>query len=313
MARKPAKNLSPDDQAKYDQLPVQLKQIVDLNKDFASKVAQIRQFYDIAMASAAGTSTTVGGGTAAPVFAPSAGTEQATTRFEPAIGLEAGRRVSLATNAPVAGTATRLAVDPMQELRGQTPSGFVPRYYERDADLLSRFTRDQIADIQAKLKQSGLLGNNYRLGVVDQATRNAWIDLLGEANRSNVDWNTALKTAAATPIGGETAALPPKVSNPEDIKQIVNQVSAKILGRSADPMIVDRIVKQFQASQVQTQTGLPVTGGRRVEPMDLQTRAEQTIRKMAGPEAEALRFAEFAQRALGFAGSGEGVPEMSAP
>lgn len=312
MARKPTKNLSPDDQAKYDQLPLELKKVVDLNTDFNSKVAQIRDLYDTMMAST-GATTTVGGGTAAPTFTPTTATEPPTARFEPAIGLEAGRRVDLATNIPIPGTTTRIAVDPMQELRGQTPSGFVPRYYERDADLLSRFTRDQIADIQAKLNKSGLLGSKYRLGVVDQATRNAWIDLLGEANRSNVDWNTALKTAAATPIGGKTASLPPKVSNPEDIKQIVNQVSAKILGRSADPMIVDRIVKQFQASQVQTQTGLPVTGGRRIEPMDLQTRAEQTIRKMAGPEAEALRFAEFAQRALGFAGSGEGVPEMSAP
>ena len=297
MARKPTKNLSPDDQAKYDQLPPELKKAVDLNKDFNSKVAQIRDLYDTLTAASAAT-TTVGGGTAAPTFTPTTEDEPPTARFESAIGLEAGRRVDLATNAPIAGTATRIAVDPMQELRGQTPSGFVPRYYERDADLLSRFTRDQIADIQAKLNKSGLLGSKYRLGVVDQATRNAWIDLLGEANRSNVDWNTALKTAAATPIGGKTA-LPPKVSNPEDIKQIVNQVSAKILGRSADPMIVDRIVKQFQASQVQTQTGLPVTGGRRVEPMDLTTLAQTKITKAAGPEADAYKAAQFIEKILG--------------
>jgi len=319
MARKPAKSLSPDDQAKYDQLPAQLKAMVDLNKDVASKSAQIQYLYDQMMQNTPPTAptagaTTIGGGTTVAPFTPS-GTTPTESRFEQALGIEGGRRVSLTTGTVLPGTTTRVAAGtatPMQELRGTAAPGFTPRYFERDADLITRFTRDQIADIQAKLKTSGLLGSKYRIGVVDDATRRAWVDLLGEANRSNVDWNTALRTAVATPIAG-SGKLPPKVSNPEDIKRIVDQVSAKILGRSADPMITDRIVRQFQQSQVQSQTGLPVAGGVRVEPMDLQTRAERTIRKLAGPEAEAMRFADFAQRAFGVAGSGAGVPETSVP
>jgi hypothetical protein len=314
MARKPAKSLSPDDQAKYDQLPPQLKQIVDQNTNMASKSAQIQQLYAL-VSQGTGTNTQIGGGSAAPTFAPGA-TQTYTDRFESAIGLEGGRRVDIKTGATVPGTITRIgagAATPMEELRGTPSAGFVPRYYERDADLITRFNRDQIADIQAQLNRSGLLGSKYRIGTVDDATRKAWVELLGEANRSNVDWKTALNIATASPIGGGQTKLPPKVSNPEDIKNVVNQVSAKILGRSADPALVDQIVRQFQASQVQSQTGLPMAGGRRVEPMDLQVRAEKAIRKAAGPEAEAMRFAQFAERAFGSAGSGAGVPETSVP
>jgi hypothetical protein len=308
MASKPRKNLSPDDQAKYDQLPPQLKQIVDQNTNMASKSAQIQQLFAL-VSQGAGTNTQIGGGSAAPTFNPSA-TQTYTDRFESAIGLEGGRRVDIASGATIPGTTTRVGtvVTPY----GASP-GFAPRYFERDADLIARFSRDQIADIQAKLNKSGLLGSKYRIGVIDDATRKAWVELLGEANRSNVDWNTALSTATASPIGGGTGALPPRVSNPEDIKKIVQQVSSKILGRSADQNVVDQIVRQFQASQVQSQTGLPMSGGRRVEPMDLQNLAEQKIRRAAGPEANAFRFAQFAERVFGAAGSGTGVPETSMP
>jgi hypothetical protein len=45
----------------------------------------------------------------------------------------------------------------------------------------------------------------------------------------------------------------------------------------------------------------------------LEALAEKKIRKAAGPEADAYRFAQFAERIFGAAGSGAGVGEMGMP
>lgn len=290
--RKIVQKLDPDDQVRYDALPPELKAQVDKIKDSASKAVAIQalsaQSAQIAAQVAASGATAFQGTTA---------TSQQDTFFEQAIGVQAGRRVSVETQQVVPGTATRIG--------GVT--GFLPRYFERDADLISRFTRDQIADLQSKLKTAGLLGSKYRVGVADEATKRAWVDLLAEANNSNVDYTTALKTAVAQPLGGGQAKLPPKVSNPGDILNVARQVSRQVLGRE-DDAILNEIVTAFQKSQVRAQTGqLPVRDGARVAPMELETLAETRLRKAAGAEADAYRFAQFAQRAFGAAGSGAGV------
>ena len=137
--------------------------------------------------------------------------------------------------------------------------------------------------------------------------------MLGEANNSNLDWQTALKTAIANPIGGG-AKLPPKVSNPADIANVVRQVSRSVLGRGVDPELMNEIVQAFQRNQVRSQTGqLATKDGARVEPPGLEALAEKKIRKAAGPEADAYRFAQFAERIFGAAGSGAGVGEMGMP
>lgn len=288
--RKTPKNLSPDDQVKYDALPPNLKAVVDDITDLTQKTATIRAL----SAQAAATTPTVStGGATAFQGGSTAPTE---TFFEQAIGVEAGRRVSLGTQQVVPGTVTRVG----------GVGGFLPRYFERDVDLLSRYTRDQVADIQARMQKAGLLGKNYRVGIPDPATKKAWAELLSTANNTNTDWTTALGGLVANPTGGK-GKLPPRVSNPADIKKVVQQVAGRILGRSADQQTVDAIVRQFQASQVASQTNaLPVAKGSRVEPMELQTLAEQKIMKRQGAEAEAYRFAQFASRLFGEAS--EGVP-----
>lgn len=283
--RKTVQKLDPDDQVRYDALPPDLKAQVDKIKDPASKSVAIQalsaQSAQIAAQIAASGATAYQGGVA---------TTQQDTFFEQAIGVQAGRRVSAQTQQVVPGTATRIG--------GVT--GFLPRYFERDADLISRFTRDQIADLQAKLKTAGLLGSKYRVGVADEATKRAWVELLAEANNSNVDYTTALKTAVAQPIGGGGAAkLPPRVSNPQDILSVARQVSRQVLGRE-DDAILNEIVTSFQKSQVRAQTGkLPVRDGMTIEPMDLQTMAQTRIRQQAGPEADAYQAAQFIDRILG--------------
>ena len=328
MAKKTSKpkQLSPSDQAIYDAMPVGTQNFVNGISNPANKSAYIQDWASSPAGKAASTGTTP---TTVPATAPTttsvglepfnpniaAGTPDQ-TRFQPALGTEVGRRVDL-MGRPVAGSAGQIPVpaDPMQELRGtpRTSSGYTPRYYEDSADLINSFGYEKIAEIQNKLVKAGLLGNKYALGRVDNATRNAWIDLLEQANRipepggkTSVDWNTALNIATTNPPGG-TGKLPPKVSNPADILKVARQVSRNVLGREDDTILND-IVQAFQRSQVREQTGqLRMRDGMRVDAPGLEAFAERKIQQAAGPEADAYKFAQFADNLFGMAGSGEGV------
>jgi hypothetical protein len=328
MAKKTSKpkQLSPSDQAIYDAMPVSTQNFVNGISNPAAKSAYIRDWASSPAGKAALSGTTP---TTVPATAPTttsvglepfnpniaAGTPDQ-TRFQPALGTEVGRFVDL-MGRPVAGSAGQIPVpaDPMQELRGtpRTSSGYTPLYYEDSADLINSFGYEKIAEIQNKLVKAGLLGNKYALGRVDNATRNAWIDLLEQANRipepggkTSVDWNTALNIATTSPPGG-TGKLPPKVSNPADILKVARQVSRNVLGREDDTILND-IVQAFQRSQVREQTGqLRMRDGMRVDAPGLEAFAERKIQQAAGPEADAYKFAQFAENLFGMAGSGEGV------
>jgi hypothetical protein len=325
MAKKTSKpkQLSPSDQAIYDAMPVSTQNFVNGISNPAAKSAYIQDWASSPAGKAASTGTTT---TTVPATAPTttsvglepfnpniaAGTPDQ-TRFQPALGTEVGRRVDL-MGRPVAGSAGRISApaDPERDRFTGGP-GYTPLYYEDSADLINSFGYEKIAEIQNKLVKAGLLGNKYALGRVDNATRNAWIDLLEQANRipepggkTSVDWNTALNIATTSPPGG-TGKLPPKVSNPADILKVARQVSRNVLGREDDTILND-IVQAFQRSQVREQTGqLRMRDGMRVDTPGLEAFAERKIQQAAGPEADAYKFAQFADNLFGMAGSGEGV------
>lgn len=319
------KQLSDQDQVIYDSMPPSIQGVVNKLSDPKLKSSYIK---DWAASQPASTPTTIAKPPTSipatdalgklPSFDPNAapGTLD-TTRFQTALGTEVGRRVD-PMGQPVAGSAGQISFgqpDPMQELRGtpRTSSGYTPLYYEDSADLINTFGYEKIAQIQNSLVKAGLLGSKYALGRVDNATRNAWVDLLGQANRipapsgnTSVDWNTALNIATKSPIRG-TAKLPPKLSNPADILKVARQVSRNVLGREDDAILSD-IVQAFQRSQVREQSGqLRMRDGVRVDPMTLEALSETKFRQAAGPEADAYKFAQFAESLFGVAGSGEGV------
>jgi hypothetical protein len=69
-----------------------------------------------------------------------------------------------------------------------------------------------------------------------------------------------------------------------------------------------QLAKTIQQQETQQQT-------RMIGPQPVATRTliEREVRRQFGPEAEAYRFAQFAKRAFGEAGSGEGVTEAGVP
>lgn len=309
MAKKTSKKvqLSEADELIYNAMPPSEQALV---KTITNPVAQSAYIQNWA---ASRTQSTGGLPGFTPVISTTPAEEQ--TYFERALGTEVGRRID-PMGQPVAGTATRIgaAVPTIeQEVRGQIPTGYTPRYYESDADLINTFGYEKIAEIQNRLVKAGYLGNKYALGRVDAQTRKAWVELLEDANRTpspsgqtSVDWNTALNISVKDPARG-SGKLPPKVSNPADILKVARQVSRNVLGRE-DQTILNEVVQAFQRLQVREQTGqLRMQDGMRIDTPGLEAFAEKKIQQAAGPEAEAYKFAQFADRLFGMAGSGEGI------
>jgi hypothetical protein len=179
-----------------------------------------------------------------------------------------------------------------------TPYGTLqktPRYFEGDEDQIATFRPEEIATIQKRMQKAGLLGSKYRIGIADDVTVSKFKEVLAQANRTGSNWDAALSTLQASQqVGGLTY----KVSNPEDIRAVVQQTAAKVLGRSADDQLVNRIVKSYQQLQVEEQQGMTV-GGMRTGAPDVGVFAETQLREGTGGDAEAFRFAQFASRVLG--------------
>jgi hypothetical protein len=180
-----------------------------------------------------------------------------------------------------------------------TPYGALqktPKYFEGDEDQIATFRPEEIATIQKRMQKAGLLGSKYRIGVADDATVSKFKEVLAQANRTGSNWDAALNTLQASQQAG--GGLTYKVSNPEDIRAVVQQTASKVLGRSADDQLVTRIVKSYQQLQVEEQQGMTV-GGMRTGAPDVGVFAETQLREGTGGDAEAFRFAQFASRVLG--------------
>lgn len=210
------------------------------------------------------------------------------TYFQPALGVSGGRRVSQATGRPVSGTYTGFTG---QQLRGTADRPQVtnvpPRYFDGDEDMIATFTREQIADIQAKMKKAGILGK-YRVGVADEATVSAFKDVLSQANRELSDWNVGLSVLQQGAVGGG-GGLPYRVSSPDDLRTVIEDSSRLVLGRVANPEFTNRVVKAYQDVQMREQTA-PTT----VKAPQADVFAEKQIKKRFGAEADAYEFAKFA-------------------
>lgn len=217
------------------------------------------------------------------------------TYFQEALGVTGGRRVSV-TGQVVPGTYTgfRGTTSPMQELRGEIRN---PIYFQGDQDKIALFSKEEIASIQSQMKKAGVLGSNYRIGVADESTVAAFEKVLGQANRNLTSWQTALNNLQASQPPSK--GLQYRVSNPDDISKIIEQTSQRVLGRAVDDMTRQRLVKAYQQLQVEEQRQSAGGASMVVQAPDVSTFTEKKLQKMAGPEADAYKFAQFASSLLG--------------
>lgn len=207
--------------------------------------------------------------------------------FQEALGVSGGRRVSTETGIPQAGTYTgfrRVSTSPIGALV-QTP-----RYFQGDEDMIVNFSREEIADIQGKMKKAGILGK-YRIGVADDATVSAFRKVLEQSNRELGDWTVGLRALQSGQMGG--GGLQYRVSSPDDLRAIVEDSSRTMLGRTVDPEFTNRVVKAYQRVQMEEQTAPTVA-----KPPQADVFAEKRIKQRFGAEADAYEFAKFAETIL---------------
>lgn len=226
-----------------------------------------------------------------------------TSTAQPAIGVPGQRRVQVIQE-PGGKLTTKVlsksytGFQPKQQ--PSTPYGAMPsnvRYFAGDEYEIATFKPEEIATVQQQMLKAGLLSKKYRIGIADAETVSAFEKVLGQANTNGTNWTTALGTLMATPKQG--SSLTYRVSNPDDIRAVVQQTASSILGRSAEPAVVDRLVKSYQELQIQEQQGMTTPTGARTSAPQVDVFAEKELRKTVGPEADAFRFAQFAKTVLG--------------
>jgi hypothetical protein len=278
----------PDVQAVYDTLTLEQKNTVNSLSDPNQKLSVIAAYSRQNAADQDKEPTFTGGGTS------TASTQG--TYFERALGVEGGQRRETATNKIIPGSYTGFRSGTV------TPYGTMqraPKYFESDVDLINTLGREQIALVQAQMKKAGALGSKYRVGIVDEATKKAFEEVLVQANRSGADWRSALGQLQANPVGG-SGGLAPKVSNQDDLKRIIQQSAQYVLGRDLDEKAANDLVRTYQQMQVKAQTqGITTPQGMRTDLPDVQTFAQKRITKQQGGEADAYKFAKFADAIFG--------------
>jgi hypothetical protein len=181
-----------------------------------------------------------------------------------------------------------------------TPYGAMPanvRYFDGDEFEIANFKPEEIATIQQRMNKAGILGKKYRIGLADEETIAAFRKVLGQANTNGTNWTSALGTLVSTPQQG--TGLPYRVSNPDDIRKVIQQTAGTVLGRSADAALVDRLVKSYQQLQIQEQQGNITSAGAQSQAPELRVFAEQQLREKSGADADAFRFAQAAKTVLG--------------
>lgn len=146
-----------------------------------------------------------------------------------------------------------------------------PRYQtasDDDRRLLMNLGPEAVRQVQMALSEVGLIKPNsaYRVGVVDNTTRNAFADLLGYANQEGLDWKTALVKYAGEGgmegdgdavgsggVGGGGGAVEPgdvnRATNQLTIEQQMQQVARERLGRKLNAKEVSKFVSLYRGME----------------------------------------------------------------
>lgn len=184
-----------------------------------------------------------------------------------------------------------------------------------DEDILGWYnlpfaTRKRYGDLFKKL---GLYGSGSPSPTYDQQKDlNVFAVVLNTANVSGLTWRAALpvieermREVKTTGTGGRPPYRPSALA---DIKSVLEGEMQQQLGRVVSAPEMTQLAKTIQQQETRQQTRM--TGP---QPIATRTLIERGVEQRFGPEAEAYRFAQFAKRAFGEAGSGEGVTEAGVP
>jgi len=188
---------------------------------------------------------------------------------------------------------------------GTRTVSIAPRYFDGDEWRPANLPPDRIAEQQRALVDAGLLAEkdyHAEIGSWGQRSVDAYARLLQNANATGLSADEALGTlqsaAAARGKAPDPSRVPEplviRLTNPDDIKALANDVSVRRLGRRLSDDQLERHVAAWQSSEREAQerqyqmtgSGLPGgTGGTIIDPVGARGLDEQ-IRRENTPEAQ---------------------------
>lgn len=128
----------------------------------------------------------------------------------------------------------------------------------------------ELADLQHKLIAAGYMtDDNIVFGSPDAKTASAMAQLLGSSNATGKVWQTTLAArltmAGQQPQAGKKplqgAPLTIQLTNPDDIKAVIQSGANQIFGKYLDPAEVDKFVSAYQGQEAAYQTAQQSAAG----------------------------------------------------
>lgn len=182
------------------------------------------------------------------------------------------------------------AVDP------RTGQQVPPKYYDGDNYELATYGPEKQAEIIVKLQKANYLTDRYKAG--DPLTRPiaAMAALMAEANLTGQTWDTLLTFRQTNPVSAATGQLTTyRVTNPSDLRSLFRKAAQDTLGRADLPSEqVDRMVNAYQQSERSYQQKAAL-GGTVTQAPSASTFAQERIEQRNPDEAQAYKFAQYAQ------------------
>lgn len=145
-----------------------------------------------------------------------------------------------------------------------TPVSMAPRYKQGDElyPPQNNYDPTAIASLQNQLVSSGLLKpRNFQLGQWDQTTMLAYRELLGYSNVAGLPYAQSLanmksiiaKYGDTTQTGSVRQPFLPQLTDPAALKDTLDAVSVRTMGRGLTPAEKDAFVSSFQGMQTTAQ------------------------------------------------------------
>ena len=168
-----------------------------------------------------------------------------------------------------------------------------PKYFSGDENEIFGFAVEDLASLQRAMNNVGLLGDNYAPGTADNATRAAFTNLLEIANGYGEEYDSAILRLAATGAGRRGSIQQYKVSNENDVKSVIGQVSKQLLGRNLGEGDLNRLAQMYR--NLEQQTGMATAGDQQqvVAAPSVETFATSKLGSMFPTETNARKFGSY--------------------
>lgn len=211
----------------------------------------------------------------------------------------------------------------------------VVRYGKGDERLPGSYSSREIADLQTRMVQAGLLDDDFVYGVFDDTTEDSYTRLLDYANRTGLPSDEALVAYEAgdqmtiDPLTGrpvtrsgkkgssKAAPLTIRYSNPNDLAMAANEIARKRIGRAFTSEELNRFVKSYQGEESRAQQasyGMQTgAGGTYVEAPTVETAADLAAKQADPKAAEAQKIMGYADTINRLISGGAGTQGAAQP